>query len=83
MKRRVISVLLAAVMFLTPMQVHAQNVEAMKYTFTNMDNLVVTIPSDIDLAYEYGIFKGAGEVTVEGHVLGLLNRGYLKYKIVR
>lgn len=66
MKKKLLATVLAMTMALTPMSVQAQEVESMRYTFTAMDNLIVTIPSSLDLTYEYGTFKGQDTVTVQG-----------------
>lgn len=64
--KRVIAGFLAGLMFIVPIHVRAEEIAYDIYTFTDMNNLTVSVPANLPLSYSGGIFSGAGDVTVSG-----------------
>lgn len=64
--KRVLAGLLAGVMTIVPIQVRAEEVAYDIYTFTDMNNLTVSIPASLPLTYSGGVFTGKGNITVSG-----------------
>lgn len=64
--KRVIAGFLAGLMFIVPIHVRAEEIAYDIYTFTDMNNLTVSVPANLPLSYSGGIFSGVGDVTVSG-----------------
>ena len=66
--KRIMSGVLAALMVIAPIEVKAEEIKYTNYQFTDMDNIVVSIPDTISLTYDSldKSFKGQNKIIVSG-----------------
>ncbi len=66
--KRILSSVLAALMIVVPIEVNAEEIRHTNYKFTDMDNIVVSVPDTIYLSYDSldKSFKGQNQIIVSG-----------------
>ena len=64
--KRFMAGLLAGMMIIVPINVKAEEALYSTYTFTDMNDLIVSIPANLQLSYSNGVFTGTDSVQVSG-----------------